>query len=93
MWGGKIYEKTLKHIFRKHFHHNHDDIWNVNPHDKVKVKKRVIPTLRMVMSWKHKQVLKFTERKVVEDFLAIIKYDYPDVYESKRLTVCELCRN
>ena len=93
MWGMEIYEKTLKHIFQKHFHYLQNDTWNVNPHDKVKVKKRVIPTLRMVMSWKDKKVLKFTERKIVEDFLAIIKYDYPDLYESKCLSVCEFCRN
>ena len=79
-WGKKITMKTLKHIFRRHFHFCGRGKWGPNPNDKDKVRKRVIPTLRMVMSWRYKDTEKYSDREIIEYFLAIIKYDYPEVY-------------
>lgn len=80
-WGKKIHCKTLKHIFRKHFHFRGRDHWCLNPKDKEKVRNRVIPTLRMVMSWGYR-VGHYTDREIVENFLGIIKWDYPDLYKA-----------
>ena len=87
-WGTEIYVKTLKYLFQKHFDYKGGDSWNFNPHDKDKVRKRIIPTLRMVLSWKYEKALTLTDRKLVENFLAIIKYEHPELYESKRERVC-----
>ena len=91
-WGKKIFVKTLKHIFQKHFHYQGHDSWNFwNPHGKDKVGKRIIPTLRMVMSWGFKDISHFSDRDLVEHFLSVIKWNYPELYESKRHTVCKVC--
>ena len=79
-WGKKIHVKTLKHIFRRHFHYCGRDKWDLNPNDKEKVRKRVIPTLRMVMSWRYTDTEKDTDKEIVENFLGIIKWNHPDVY-------------
>ena len=84
-WGKKIHVKTLKHMFCKHFIFRGRDVWHLNPNDKEKVRKRVIPTLRMIMSWRYKDIDKDTDQEIVEKFLGIIKWDHPDVYESGKV--------
>ena len=84
VWGERIYVNTLKHLFQKHFIYKGDDCWNFNPHDKDKVTDRIIPTLRMVMSWNNKKTLKLTDRDLVETFLGIIQKDYPELYKAKQ---------
>ena len=79
-WGKKIVVKTLKHIFLKHFRFLGRDQWNLNPNDKDKVRKRIIPTLRMVMSWYYKDIEHFSEQDIVGHFLGVIKWNYPEVY-------------
>ena len=69
-------------MFRKHFIFRGRDVWRLNPNDKDKVRKRVIPTLRMVMSWGYKDIDKYTDQKIVENFLGIIKWDHPEVYKA-----------
>ena len=85
MWGNKIFIKTLKHLFQKHFDYKGNDSLDFNPHDKDKVRERIIPTLRMVLSWEYKNALNLTDRKLVGKFLSIIKHEHPELYESKRL--------
>ena len=80
-WGKKINEKTLKHLFLKHFHFRGHDKWILNPDDKDNVQKRIIPTLRMVMSWGYKDIAHFTEQEIVGFFLGIIKWNHPEVYK------------
>ena len=83
-WGKKNYINTLKHLFQNHFDYQGDDSWDFNPHDKEKVTKRIIPTIRMVLSWENKKVLTLTDRKIVGKFLSIIKNDYPNLYKLKQ---------
>ena len=86
MWGMKIFKKTMKHIFQKHFCFLGGDRWDLNPHDKEKVRKRVIPTLRMVESWVmgRQQVSNWTDDEVVIQFLRYIRLSHPEFYESNK---------
>ena len=86
MWGKKIFQKTMKHIFQKHFYFLEDNTWDLNPSDKEKVRKRVIPTLRMVESWVmgHQKVSSWTDDEVVKQFLYYMRHAHPEFYESNK---------
>ena len=92
-WGKRIFKKTLKHIFLKHFHHAGNDKWDLNPHHTDKLREKILPNLRVIMSWGYNRdyIYNLTERDLVGYFLGIIRWNHPDVYESKRQTICKLC--
>ena len=94
LWGRKIFEGTMKHIFQKHFVFNsHDHGWSLNPDDPEKVQKRVIPTIRMVSSWIKKlgdMMSTWTDERVVHNFLTYIRFCHNDVWVTKH-PKCELC--
>ena len=93
MWDNELMSGTLKHIFRKHvriFRHGEEeeeDTWDLNPHDPDKVKKRVVPTIRMVYSWvlkKHK-VDVMTNKEILLDLVIYIRTEHKDLYDEHML--------
>lgn len=86
-WGYKVYDGTMKDLFKKHFLFiggPNNESWVVSPFDKRKVQKRVIPTLRMVISWVYPKVTELSDRAVVENFLDYIKKAHPDLYVKRK---------
>ena len=92
LWGRKIFEGTMRHLFHKHFVFNsHDHGWSLNPKDPEKVRRRVIPTIRMVSSWvMGDKMSTWTDRRVVYNFLTYIRFRQNDIWITKH-PKCELC--
>ena len=57
MWGKRIIDNTLKHIFQHHFHIDRPGgkEWIIKPH---KRRNRVISFLRMILSWECGDLIK-----------------------------------
>ena len=81
MWGNRIITGTLKHIFHKHVQVTKpgEENFTIKAHRKPKVTVRILPTLRMVMSWKlgAQQVIKLNDEEILQYLVEYIKtHDY-----------------
>lgn len=88
MWGDEIITGTLKYIFLKHVHVTGpgEEDWILNEHDKPKVSDRIVPTLRMVMSWKlgDRIVSNMNDQQILGYLVEYIKTHHNDMYVFKQ---------
>ena len=88
MWGDEIITKTLKHIFWNHVCVTQpgEEDFVIKTHKKPKVTVRILPTLRMVMSWKlgDQQVIDMNDGEILNYLVEYIKTNYYDMYIFKQ---------
>ena len=88
MWGDKIINGTLKHMFQNHVRVTIPgaEDFVIKAHYKPKVTVRILPTLRMVISWKlgNEKVNNMNDEEVLKYLVKYIKTNHNDMFIFKQ---------